>query len=136
MRFADTLAFSRAAPHFSVAARLPPPVAVAAAVLGYWASRVTIRPLTRVSQAAQSVAAGQLDTRLDYNRVRHDPDLDVNAIDELLRFVSPVQFSRRITLTDIIRGAVPTCISSSFFIFSIHNSHPWRCLILLIQNPL
>lgn len=30
--------------------------------------------------------------------LRDDPDLDVNAIDELLRFVSPVQFSRRITL--------------------------------------
>jgi len=36
--------------------------------------------------------------------LRHDPDLDVNAIDELLRFVSPVQFSRRITLTDITVG--------------------------------
>lgn len=30
--------------------------------------------------------------------LRDDPALDVNAVDELLRFVSPVQFSRRITL--------------------------------------
>ena len=30
-----------------------------------------------------------------------DPSLDVNAVDELLRFVSPVQFSRRITLEPI-----------------------------------
>lgn len=35
---------------------------------------------------------------------RDDPSLDGNAIDELLRFVSPVQFSRRITLTDITVG--------------------------------
>jgi len=33
--------------------------------------------------------------------LRDDPSLDVNAIDELLRFVSPVQFSRRITMEDI-----------------------------------
>lgn len=30
--------------------------------------------------------------------LRDDPSLDANAVDELLRFVSPVQFSRRITL--------------------------------------
>jgi cytochrome P450 len=33
--------------------------------------------------------------------LRADPSLDVNAVDELLRFVSPVQMSRRITLQDI-----------------------------------
>ena len=33
--------------------------------------------------------------------LRDDPDLDVAAIDELLRFVSPVQFSRRVTLDEI-----------------------------------
>ncbi len=32
---------------------------------------------------------------------RDDADLDTTAVDELLRFVSPVQFSRRITLDDI-----------------------------------
>ena len=35
---------------------------------------------------------------------RQDPSLDVNAVDELLRYVSPVQFSRRITLHDIEFG--------------------------------
>ena len=33
--------------------------------------------------------------------LRDDPTLDVAAVDELLRHVSPVQFSRRITLSDI-----------------------------------
>jgi cytochrome P450 len=33
--------------------------------------------------------------------LRDDPGLDVNAIDELLRFDSPVQFSRRIVLRDV-----------------------------------
>ncbi len=33
--------------------------------------------------------------------LRDNPSLDVNAVDELLRFVSPVQFSRRITTSDI-----------------------------------
>jgi len=32
---------------------------------------------------------------------RDDPELDASAVDEMLRFVSPVQFSRRITLADI-----------------------------------
>ena len=32
---------------------------------------------------------------------RGDPELDATAVDEMLRFVSPVQFSRRITLDDI-----------------------------------
>jgi cytochrome P450 len=36
--------------------------------------------------------------------LRDDPSLDVGAIDELLRFVSPVQFSRRITLADVEFG--------------------------------
>jgi cytochrome P450 len=33
--------------------------------------------------------------------LRDDPSLDANAIDELLRFVSPVQISRRVTLEEI-----------------------------------
>ncbi len=33
--------------------------------------------------------------------LRHDPSLDANAVDELLRFVSPVQLSRRVVLQDI-----------------------------------
>jgi cytochrome P450 len=35
---------------------------------------------------------------------RDDPSIEVGAVEELLRFVSPVQFSRRITLTDIEFG--------------------------------
>jgi cytochrome P450 len=53
--------------------------------------------------------------------LRNDPSLDANAVDELLRFDSPVQFSRRITLTDIeIEGHaitagsfVMTCLGSA-----------------------
>ena len=37
--------------------------------------------------------------------LRDDPTLDAAAIDELLRFVSPVQFSRRVTLTDLDMAA-------------------------------
>ncbi|MGI9578847.1 MAG: ATP-binding protein [Microthrixaceae bacterium] len=90
---------------------------VAAAVLGYWASRVTIRPLTRVSQAAQSVAAGQLDTRLDYDQVRHDPDLaplveNFNGMLQALqarinrdaRFASDVSHELRSPLTTLNAG--------------------------------
>ncbi|MEM7139998.1 MAG: cytochrome P450 [Actinomycetota bacterium] len=33
--------------------------------------------------------------------LREDPSLDATAVDEMLRWVSPVQFSRRITLQDI-----------------------------------
>ncbi len=33
--------------------------------------------------------------------LRDDPSLDANAVDELLRFVSPVQLSRRVVLQDI-----------------------------------
>jgi cytochrome P450 len=36
--------------------------------------------------------------------IRDDPKLDVNAVDELLRYVSPVQMSRRITRHDIEFG--------------------------------
>lgn len=37
---------------------------------------------------------------------RDDPSLDANAVDEMLRWVSPVQFSRRITLHDTEIGGV------------------------------
>jgi cytochrome P450 len=36
--------------------------------------------------------------------LRADPSLDANAVDELLRYVSPVQFSRRITTREITVG--------------------------------
>jgi cytochrome P450 len=38
--------------------------------------------------------------------LRHDPDLDANAVDELLRYDSPVQFSRRIVLEPYEVGGV------------------------------
>lgn len=35
---------------------------------------------------------------------RDDPSLDANAVDELLRYISPVQFSRRITMQEAVFG--------------------------------
>lgn len=53
--------------------------------------------------------------------LRDDPSLDQNAVEELLRFDSPVQFSRRITLVDVEIGGHPveagsfvmTCLGSA-----------------------
>ncbi|MFV0315689.1 MAG: ATP-binding protein [Microthrixaceae bacterium] len=90
---------------------------ILAGLLGYWASRYSIRPLTRVSLAAQSVAAGQLDTRIDYNDYRHDPDLAplVSNFNEMLvalqsridrdaRFASDVSHELRSPLTTLNAG--------------------------------
>jgi cytochrome P450 len=52
---------------------------------------------------------------------RDDPSLDANAVDELLRFDSPVQFSRRITIDEMTIGDqviepgrfVMTCLGSA-----------------------
>jgi cytochrome P450 len=43
------------------------------------------------------------------DRLRHDPGLDANAVEELLRYDPPVQMTRRITLTDVEVGghAIP-----------------------------
>ncbi|HYF46605.1 MAG TPA: cytochrome P450 [Acidimicrobiales bacterium] len=41
-----------------------------------------------------------LRNRRELERWRDDPTLDANAVDELLRYDSPVQFSRRITVED------------------------------------
>lgn len=65
--------------------------------------------------------------------LRNDPSLDANAIDELLRFVSPVQFSRRITLDDItFRGDTdqPKEIKKGMFVMaslasSNHDPAKW-----------
>lgn len=47
---------------------------------------------------------------------RDDPSLDATAVDEMLRFVSPVQFSRRITLADIdVQG---TTIPKGMFVLA------------------
>src|SRR5439155_16539922 len=48
----------------------------AGAAFGWWASRRALRPLTDVSQAAEAIAGGRLDTRLD---PLADPDLTVLA---------------------------------------------------------
>lgn len=47
---------------------------VAGAALGWWASRGALRPLSEVSEAAEAIAGGRLDTRLSS---LDDPDLSV-----------------------------------------------------------
>ena len=47
---------------------------IAGALLGWWASRRTLRPLADVSMAAEALAGGRLDTRLE---AEDDPDLGV-----------------------------------------------------------
>ena len=49
---------------------------LAGAALGWWASRGALRPLAEVSQAAEAIAGGRLDTRLSS---LDDPDLAVLA---------------------------------------------------------
>ena len=48
----------------------------AGAALGWWVSRRALRPLADVSQAAEAIAGGRLDTRLEATA---DPDLGVLA---------------------------------------------------------
>lgn len=43
--------------------------------LGFWASRYALSPLRRIGEAAESVALGQLDTRIDYEDYANDVDL-------------------------------------------------------------
>lgn len=47
---------------------------LAGAALGYWTSRRTLRPLANVGTAAEAIAGGRLDTRLEG---ADDPDLEV-----------------------------------------------------------
>jgi cytochrome P450 len=62
-----------------------------------------------------------LRNRVQLELLQGDPSLDANAVNELLRYDSPVQMSRRITLTDyeidgiaIERGAlVMTCLGAA-----------------------
>lgn len=50
-------------------------------------------------------------------RLRNDPGLDANAVEELLRYDSPVQMSRRITLADVdVRG---TKIETGTFVVTL-----------------
>jgi signal transduction histidine kinase len=46
---------------------------LAGAALGYWISRRTLRPLSNVGVAAEAIAGGRLDTRLEGG---NDPDLE------------------------------------------------------------
>lgn len=88
--------------------------ALAAGFLGYWLSRYTIRPLTRVTDAAEAVALGQLDTRMNYSEYEHDPDLAplvanfnmmVQTLEERIaadaRFASDVSHELRSPLTTL-----------------------------------
>jgi cytochrome P450 len=45
-----------------------------------------------------------LRNRHELEALRDDPSLDANAVEELLRFDSPVQFSRRITTRELVLG--------------------------------
>jgi signal transduction histidine kinase len=89
----------------------------AAGVLGYWASGYTLRPLGRVSDAAEAVALGQLDTRIDEREYARDRDLaplvsNFNAmvdaledrIDRDARFASDVSHELRSPLTTLNAG--------------------------------
>jgi two-component system, OmpR family, sensor histidine kinase MtrB len=55
---------------------------LAAGLVGFWVSRRTLTPLIHVGRAAEAIAGGQLDTRLD---VGGDPELDVltNSFNEM-----------------------------------------------------
>ncbi len=87
---------------------------LAAGFLGYWLSRYTISPLTRVADAAEAVALGQLDTRMNYSDYEHDPDLAplvenfnqmVQTLEERIaadaRFASDVSHELRSPLTTL-----------------------------------
>ncbi|CAN5566220.1 HAMP domain-containing sensor histidine kinase [soil metagenome] len=94
-------------------------VAAAAATLiamglGFWASRYALQPLNRIGDAAEAVALGQLDTRIDYDDYAADVDLaplvaNFNAmvsalqerIDRDARFASDVSHELRSPLTTL-----------------------------------
>ncbi len=85
-----------------------------AMALGFWASRYALLPLRRIGEAAESVALGQLDTRIDYDAYANDVDLAplvanfndmVSAlqdrIDRDARFASDVSHELRSPLTTL-----------------------------------
>ncbi len=69
-----------------------------------------------------------LRNRAQLERWRDDPGLDTNAVDELLRYDAPVQFSRRVTTADLDFGGqtieagvfVLTCLASAN-----RDAHRW-----------
>jgi len=84
------------------------------ALLGYWASRYALQPLNRIGEAAEDVALGRLDTRIDYTEYAGDPDLaplvaNFNAmvsametrIERDARFASDVSHELRSPLTTL-----------------------------------
>ena len=90
---------------------------VAAGAIGYWSSRYTLNPLTRISEATEAVALGQLDTRIDYDEYAHDAALaplvaNFNGmvsglqerIDRDARFASDVSHELRSPLTTLNAG--------------------------------
>jgi signal transduction histidine kinase len=85
-----------------------------AMALGFWASRYALLPLGRIGEAAESVALGQLDTRIDYDDYANDVDLAplvanfndmVSALQERIdrdaRFASDVSHELRSPLTTL-----------------------------------
>jgi two-component system, OmpR family, sensor histidine kinase MtrB len=87
---------------------------VFAMLLGYWASRYALRPLKRIGEAAETVAMGQLDTRIDYGSYEDDVDLAPlvanfngmlsalqDRIDRDARFASDVSHELRSPLTTL-----------------------------------
>lgn len=87
---------------------------VVAVVLSYWSSRYALRPLRRIGEAAESVALGQLDTRIDYDDYVNDIDLAplvanfnemVSALEDRInrdaRFASDVSHELRSPLTTL-----------------------------------
>ncbi len=87
---------------------------ILAMALGFWASRYALQPLRRIGGAAESVALGDLDTRLDYEDYSADVDLAplvanfndmVSAlqarIDRDARFTSDVSHELRSPLTTL-----------------------------------
>ena len=85
-----------------------------AMALGFWASKYALQPLDRIGDAAEAVALGQLDTRIDYEDYAADPDLAplvanfndmVSALQERIdrdaRFASDVSHELRSPLTTL-----------------------------------
>jgi cytochrome P450 len=71
------------------------------------------------------IAAGTvalLDCPDQFDLLRHDPDLASGAADELLRYVSPVQMSRRITLEPFTVGGI-TIPPGSFVLASLASAN-------------
>ena len=82
-----------------------------AALLGWWISRRTLRPLRRVREAAEAIAGGRLDTRLipqsdpDLNRLSESFNEMAKALEERIhrdaRFASEVSHELRSPLTTL-----------------------------------